>query len=61
MNWREVIDGRAARSRSSGPRTNGRPSWPGMNRSQFEHILRAYKGTTRETKFVIIGSQSVLG
>lgn len=32
-----------------------------MNRSQFEHILRACKGTTSETEFVVIGSQSVLG
>lgn len=32
-----------------------------MNRSQFEHILPACKGTTNETEFVVIGSQSVLG
>ena len=32
-----------------------------MKRSDLEHILRACKGVTGETEFVIIGSQSILG
>ena len=32
-----------------------------MNRAELEHILRACKGTTDETEFIVIGSQSVLG
>jgi hypothetical protein len=32
-----------------------------MNRYELEHLLRASKGTTGETEFIIIGSQSVLG
>ncbi len=32
-----------------------------MNRAELEHILRASKGTTGESEFIIIGSQSVLG
>ena len=32
-----------------------------MNRAELEHILRACKGTTGETEFVIVGSQSILG
>jgi hypothetical protein len=32
-----------------------------MKRADLEHILRASKGTTGETEFIVIGSQSVLG
>jgi hypothetical protein len=32
-----------------------------MNRSEFEHILRASSGATGEIHFIIIGSQSILG
>ena len=32
-----------------------------MNRAELEHILRASKGTTGESEFIIIGSQSILG
>ncbi len=32
-----------------------------MRRDQLEHILRACKGTTGETEFIIVGSQSILG
>jgi hypothetical protein len=32
-----------------------------MKRSDLEHILRASKGITGETEFIIIGSQSILG
>lgn len=32
-----------------------------MKRADLEHILRASKGTTGETEFVIIGSQAILG
>ena len=32
-----------------------------MNRAELEHILRACKGTTGETEFIVIGSQSILG
>lgn len=32
-----------------------------MKRSDLEHILRASKGVTGETEFVVIGSQSILG
>ena len=32
-----------------------------MNRSELEHILRACKGTTGETEFIVIGSQAILG
>ena len=32
-----------------------------MKRSELEHILRASKGTTDETEFIVIGSQSILG
>jgi hypothetical protein len=31
-----------------------------MKRSDLEHILRASKGITGETEFIIIGSQSIL-
>lgn len=33
----------------------------GMNRAELEHILRACKGTTGVTEFIVIGSQSILG
>lgn len=32
-----------------------------MNRSALEHILRASKGVTGETEFVVVGSQCILG
>lgn len=32
-----------------------------MKRSDLEHILRACKGTTGESEFIIIGSQAILG
>ena len=32
-----------------------------MKRSDLEHILRASKGITVETEFIVIGSQSILG
>ena len=32
-----------------------------MKRSDLEHILRASKGVTGETEFVVIGSQCILG
>jgi hypothetical protein len=32
-----------------------------MKRSELEHILRACKGTTGETEFIVIGSQAILG
>ncbi len=32
-----------------------------MKRSDLEHILRASKGITGETEFIVIGSQSILG
>lgn len=32
-----------------------------MKRADLEHILRACKGTTGETEFVVIGSQAILG
>ena len=32
-----------------------------MKRAELEHILRACKGTTGETEFIIVGSQSSLG
>ena len=32
-----------------------------MRRSELEHILRACKGTTGETEFIVIGSQAILG
>ncbi len=32
-----------------------------MKRSDLEHILRASKGITGETEFVVIGSQAILG
>jgi hypothetical protein len=32
-----------------------------MKRSDLEHILRASKGVTGETEFIVIGSQSILG
>ncbi len=32
-----------------------------MNRAELEHILRACKGTTGESEFIVIGSQSILG
>lgn len=32
-----------------------------MKRADLEHILRASKGTTGETEFVVIGSQCILG
>lgn len=32
-----------------------------MKRAELEHIPRAWKGTTGETEFVIIGSQAILG
>ena len=32
-----------------------------MNRAELEHILRACKGTTGETEFIVVGSQAILG
>ena len=32
-----------------------------MKRSDLEHILRASKGITGETEFIVIGSQAILG
>lgn len=32
-----------------------------MKRADLEHILRASKGATGETEFIIVGSQSILG
>jgi hypothetical protein len=32
-----------------------------MKRSDLEHILRASKGVTGETDFIVIGSQAILG
>lgn len=32
-----------------------------MKRSELEHILRACKGTTGETEFIVVGSQAILG
>lgn len=32
-----------------------------MRRSDLEHILRASKGVTGETEFIVVGSQSILG
>jgi hypothetical protein len=32
-----------------------------MKRSELEHILRASKGATGESEFIIIGSQAILG
>jgi hypothetical protein len=32
-----------------------------MKRADLEHILRAAKGTTGETEFIVVGSQAVLG
>jgi hypothetical protein len=32
-----------------------------MNRSDLEHILRASKGITGETEFIVLGSQAILG
>ena len=32
-----------------------------MKRSELEHILRASKGVTAETEFIVIGSQAILG
>ena len=32
-----------------------------MSRAELEHILRACKGTTDETEFIVIGSQAILG
>lgn len=32
-----------------------------MKRAELEHILRACKGTTGETEFIVVGSQAVLG
>ena len=32
-----------------------------MNRTEFEHIIRASKSVTGETEFVVIGSQAILG
>ena len=32
-----------------------------MKRSELEHILRASKGATGETEFIVIGSQLILG
>lgn len=32
-----------------------------MNRSELEHILRASKGVTGESEFIVIGSQCILG
>jgi hypothetical protein len=32
-----------------------------MKRADLEHILRASKGVTGETEFIVVGSQSILG
>ena len=32
-----------------------------MKRSDLEHILRASKGITGETEFIVVGSQCILG
>lgn len=32
-----------------------------MKRSDLEHILRACKGVTGETEFIVVGSQAILG
>jgi hypothetical protein len=32
-----------------------------MKRADLEHILRACKGVTGETEFIVVGSQSILG
>ena len=32
-----------------------------MKRADLEHILRASKGATGETEFIVIGSQAILG
>ena len=32
-----------------------------MKRAELEHILRACKGATGETEFIVIGSQAILG
>ncbi|MGH7970975.1 MAG: KfrB domain-containing protein, partial [Limisphaerales bacterium] len=32
-----------------------------MKRADLEHILRASKGVTGETEFIVIGSQAILG
>jgi hypothetical protein len=32
-----------------------------MKRSELEHILRAAKGATGETEFIVISSQAILG
>ena len=32
-----------------------------MKRAELEHILRACKGTTGESEFIVVGSQAVLG
>ncbi len=32
-----------------------------MKRADLEHILRACKGTTGETEFIVVGSQAILG
>ncbi len=32
-----------------------------MKRSDLEHILRASKGVTGETQFIVVGSQAILG
>src|SRR5437763_1098071 len=53
--------GKAAHSRCSCRRTSGWRFSRNMKRVDLEHILRASKGTTGETEFVIIGSQAILG
>src|SRR5437899_9710839 len=40
---------------------SGCASCAGMKRSDLEHILRASKGVTGETEFIVIGSQAILG
>jgi len=32
-----------------------------MKRSELEHILRACRGTTEESEFIVVGSQAILG
>ena len=32
-----------------------------MKRADLEHILRACKGATGETEFIVVGSQAILG
>ena len=32
-----------------------------MKRADLEHILRASKGVTGETEFIVVGSQAILG